>query len=56
MMKSAKKVAVLTISEKLNATMRFKIAALEEIDYLVTELDPSDLRMSAYLENGVQVL
>ena len=56
MMKSAKKVAVLTISEKLNASMRFKIAALDEINYLVTELDPHASSLAAYSARGVQVL
>ncbi len=56
MMKSARKVAVLTISEKLNASMRFKIAALNEIDYLVTELDPNDAALQSYADSSILVL
>ena len=56
MMKSAAKVAILTISEKLNATMRFKIASLGEIDYLVTELESNDVVLTAYSAQGVHIL
>ncbi|MBL7814411.1 MAG: DeoR/GlpR transcriptional regulator [Saprospiraceae bacterium] len=55
MMKSAEKTIILTISEKLNATMRFKIADLSEVDYLITELNPSDTLLQSYTE-GVIVL
>jgi DeoR family transcriptional regulator, fructose operon transcriptional repressor len=56
MMKSARKVAVLTVAEKLNATKRFKIAAFEEIDYLITELDPQDQSLQNYTNHSVQLL
>ena len=37
MIKVSQKVAILTISEKLNTVLKMKIADLSEIDYVVTE-------------------
>jgi DeoR family transcriptional regulator, fructose operon transcriptional repressor len=63
MIKSAKKTAILAISEKLNATMRLKIADLKDIAYLVTELEPNDAFLRNYADgttrnnrDGVQLL
>jgi DeoR family transcriptional regulator, fructose operon transcriptional repressor len=55
MIKSAKKTAILAISEKLNSVMRLKIAGLSDIGYLVTELEPNDSVLLHYTE-GVQLL
>jgi DeoR/GlpR family transcriptional regulator of sugar metabolism len=56
MMKSAKRVAVITISEKLNSTMQMKIADFSEIDYLVTELDPDNKLLQPYHSKNVTIL
>ncbi len=40
MIRSAKKVAVVCIAEKLNSVQRIKICDISDIDYLVTELPP----------------
>ncbi|RYY16730.1 MAG: DeoR/GlpR transcriptional regulator [Chitinophagaceae bacterium] len=56
MMKAAKQVAVLTISEKLNSSMQIQIAGLNEIDYLVTELDPQHPLLNKYAIPGVTLL
>ncbi len=56
MMKAAKEVAVLTISEKLNSSMQMKISDLNEINYLVTELDPSHQLLQKYHAPGVTIL
>lgn len=40
MIRSAKKVAVVSIAEKLNSVQRIKICDITDIDYLVTELPP----------------
>ena len=53
MIKAAEKTAVLTISEKLNSTMRLKIADLRDISYLITELSPKSPFLSPYTEGGV---
>lgn len=41
MIKAADKIAILAIAEKLNTSMKMKIADLQEVHYLITEL-PSD--------------
>lgn len=51
MIKSSAKLAIITISEKLNTTLKMKVCAPTEIDYLITELSPDDKRMAAYSKN-----
>ena len=53
MIKSADKTAVLAISEKLDSSMRLKIADLKDLTYLFTELDPSDPILSRYTEGVI---
>ncbi len=48
MVKSAKKTAILTISEKLNSSMRLKIADMRDISYLITELNPKSPILEPY--------
>ncbi len=55
MIKSAEKTAILTISEKLNSSMRLKIADWSEMDYLITELNPTDNQMKLYTEGVVLI-
>jgi DeoR family transcriptional regulator, fructose operon transcriptional repressor len=55
MIKAAEKTAILAISEKLNATMRLKIVDLQEIDFLITEREPTDPFLKAYTE-GVKLI
>lgn len=40
LIRAAKKVAVLTISEKLNSVQRINICGIDQVDYLITELSP----------------
>ena len=56
MIKAADKVAVLTIAEKLNSSMQMKIADLQEIDYLVTELSPEDPALQGYKISSLTLL
>ncbi len=56
MIKAAAKVAVLTISEKLNSSMQMKIADLTEIDYLVTELSPDDAALQDYKARNLVIV
>lgn len=51
MIESAEKLAVLTISEKLNTVFKMKLCSPSTIDYLITELDPGDKKLSAYKKN-----
>ena len=52
----AKKVAVLCISEKLNTAQRIQICPTNAINYLITELPPNHLALSAFHENNVTLL
>lgn len=42
MMRSAKKVAVVTIAEKLGTVQKLKISDITNIDYIITELPPDN--------------
>ena len=48
MIKASNQTVLLAISEKLNISKRYKVADLEEISYLITELRPGDKRLSPY--------
>lgn len=54
--RSARKTAVLCISEKLNSSRRLKICNLNQVDYLVTELPHDHPMMAAYNKEGLTVL
>lgn len=48
MIKSSKKVAVLSIAEKLETAHHLQICNLNAIDFLITELSPSDPQLARY--------
>ncbi len=48
MIKASNKTALLTISEKLNISKRYKVADLRDITYLITELNPGDNKLAQY--------
>ncbi len=48
MIKASSQTVLLTISEKLNISKKYKVADLDDISYLITELDPEDKRLSPY--------
>lgn len=48
MIRSAKKTAILTISEKIGVVKNLTVCNLNEIDYLFTELKPGHPRLSKY--------
>ena len=56
MLNSSKRSAVLCISEKLNISLRLKVAALENINFLITELDTADHRLDDYKVKGLEIL
>lgn len=56
MRKASKKFIVLSISEKLNSVCRASICRPNEIDYLITELEPNDEQLLAYKEAGFGLL
>lgn len=56
LIRSAKKVAVLAISEKLNTSQTIKICDLDKIDYLITELAPENAFMNSYQDTSLKIL
>ncbi|MDR3716599.1 MAG: DeoR/GlpR family DNA-binding transcription regulator [Puia sp.] len=56
MIKAAEKVAILSISEKLNSVMQIKIADIDEVDYLITELPPDSNELQAYKSKNLTIL
>lgn len=56
LIRAAKKVAVISISEKLNTTKWMNICPPSQIDYLITELDPTDPFLQNYVQKNITVL
>lgn len=56
MISSSKKTAVLCISEKLDITLKLKVAGLEHINYLITELEPAQEQLTNYQIKGLEIL
>ena len=56
MIESSAKTVVLTISEKLNSHQSIRIGGLDEIDILITELDPSDRILDPFRINSLTIL
>ena len=55
-MQSSKKVVALTIAEKINSLQKIKIAGIEELDAMITDMDPGDNIFDAYRQKGVEIL
>lgn len=56
MLSCCRKSAVLCISEKLNTTQRLKVAPLENIKYLITELDEAAKELDEYRVKTLKIL
>jgi len=56
LIRSSKKVAVISISEKLNTVKWLNICSAGQVDWLITELDPSDSLLQPYTDKGIAVL
>lgn len=56
LIRSAKKCAVLSISEKLNTVKWLNICDATAIDYLITEMDPDDYNSQGFRQKGITVL
>ena len=54
--KSSKSTVLLTISDKLSSTNRYKTSNLSDISTMITELDPNNKALSMIKESGVQLL
>ena len=55
MIKASKKTICIGISEKLNSQQKIKVANLDEIDILITELDPSDPKLLPFKHQGLTI-
>lgn len=55
MLHASKKAAILCISEKLNTSLRLKVAPLESIHHLITELQPSDPLLDEYRKEHLNI-
>ncbi len=56
MIQVSDKVAVLTISEKLQSTQNIRVCGINDIDYLITELDVDGEALTPYKNAGVVVV
>ncbi|MFN8289710.1 MAG: DeoR/GlpR family DNA-binding transcription regulator [Chitinophagaceae bacterium] len=56
MIESSKQVVCLSIAEKVNTVQPIRVCGLNEIDLLITELEPEHPVMQPYSRAGVQVL
>ncbi len=55
MIKASKKTICIVISEKLNSQQKIKVANLDEIDILITELDPNDPALLPFKHKGLTI-
>lgn len=56
MIESSKKVVCLSIAEKVNTVQPIRVCGLNEIDLLITELEPDNPVMQPYVNAGVKVV
>lgn len=56
MIESSAQTVVMTISEKLHSHQRIRIGGVDEIDILITELDPSDHLLDPFRLNSLTIL
>ena len=55
MIKASKKTICIGISEKLNSQQKIKVANLDEIDILITELDPNHPTLLPFKQKGLTI-
>lgn len=56
LIRAARKVAVMTISEKLDTFQTIKICDIDQIDYLITELPPESETLNAYRDTNLKLI
>jgi len=56
MIEVSEKIVSLAISEKLNTCQRIKICELQQIDTLITEMDPENEQLLPYKQSGITIL
>ena len=55
MIKCSKKVAILSIAEKLNSVQKMKVVSLRDISYLITDVNPTDVSLKEFA-NTIAIL
>jgi DeoR/GlpR family transcriptional regulator of sugar metabolism len=55
MIKASKKTVCIGISEKLNSQQKIKIANIEDIDILITELAPNHPSLAPFKKQGITI-
>jgi DeoR/GlpR family transcriptional regulator of sugar metabolism len=56
LIRCAKKVAVLSISEKLDTSQRIKICDFSQVNYLITELSPDSAALAPYRKDDLKLI
>ncbi|MCM4169063.1 HTH-type transcriptional repressor GlcR [Arenibacter antarcticus] len=56
MIKASRRVVVPVISEKLNTIQRYKICDIDDVDTLITELNPQNSLLDFYQNKGFNIL
>jgi DeoR/GlpR family transcriptional regulator of sugar metabolism len=56
MIKASKKIIALSIAEKLGSVQKIRVCELADIDVLITELDPLHEDLTAFREQGMEVI
>ena len=56
MIESARMIICLTISEKINSYMPFHVCPVEDLNMLITELQPEDPLLEPYRQKGIRIL
>lgn len=56
MIHSSRKVASPCISEKIGSTQRYRICGVEDVDVLITELEPWDIELDVFKNMNIQLL
>jgi DeoR/GlpR family transcriptional regulator of sugar metabolism len=56
MVRASQKVVVHAIAEKLNSEQKIKVCALNEVDTLITELNPESELLEPYRQAGIEVI
>ncbi len=54
--KASRKIVVLSISEKLNSSQRYKTCDLSDINTLITELEPNDISLIPFEKQEIELL
>lgn len=55
MIKASKRLVIMCIAEKLNSVQRMRVCELQQINSLITDLDPADNILQAYRKQRLQL-